>query len=703
MKFKTLVMLLSLLLYVSCNTLEVVNEDHQTGSSQELIKNGDVSKGTEGWGLYAHPPAEGQMLNSSGEIEYKIGDAGSDSWHIQGHYAGLTFVKGANYTLTVEMYSDIEREGQIRIQLDTAPYTAYLEQNIQLTTEKQKYVFDFVMQEPTDEYAKLCFNLGTKPDNKLEPHSVFVDNLSVVTDAVSGNSEDDMELITLNQVGYLTDGVKEVRVTTPASNFNILSTSDKQVVYTGTFTGPIDDDASGDMVYVGDFSDFIIEGEYLVSIEGIGETDTFVISNSAYDDLQESLLNMLYLQRCGYHLDSESAGVWAHDACHLDLATIYGTDRKIDVSGGWHDAGDYGRYVGPGAKTIADLLLTGDITEKLLEEIKYELDWMLKMQDDSTGGVYHKVTTTNFIGSIMPDESTDELIVSPISSTATGQFAAITAMASRYFRSSNPSYADTLIEVSEKAWNWLLNNPVYPGFTNPPGITTGEYGDPVDGDERYWAAIELFLATDNQTYHDFAIETYIENKWSGMNWIDLGDYGNMSYLLSDSNLKDSAFNDTLTMNFLDSVSELSSITDSDGYGISLDYYYWGSNGNVSDNGLKLIIASKLSNNQSFKTNAERHINYLLGSNALGYSYVTGFGHKRVLHSHHRPSNAAGEIMPGMLAGGPNQDLQDPLAKSKLSGSAPQKCYIDAEPSYSTNEITIYWNSAFYALLTNVMN
>ena len=62
---------------------------------------------------------------------------------------------------------------------------------------------------------------------------------------------------------------------------------------------------------------------------------------------------MLYLQRCGTEIEDDTFG---HVACHNTKATIYGTSETIDVSGGWHDAGDYGRYVVPGAKTVADLL-----------------------------------------------------------------------------------------------------------------------------------------------------------------------------------------------------------------------------------------------------------------------------------------------------------------------------------------------------------
>jgi len=701
--------MIPLLLFASCSTTEapsetIVSEPQPMVSDEwkEMIKNGDVSQGSEGWGLYVHPPAEGKLTVNDEKIEYIISKTGVDNWNIQGNYAGLTFIEGASYKLSVDMYSSMEREGQIRIQLDSDPYTAYLEENILLSTEPQTYAFEFVMNEKSDEFAKLCFNLGRYEGISDETHSIYLDNLSILVDTstleTATQSKDEAK-IAVNQIGYRRNGIKEVRISEAAENFYVVDSTSQEVLYTGTFSEPIDDAPSGEMVYVGDFSDFTEKGSFQIEVDNLGQTESFEIRDDVYSELKDSVLKMLYLQRCGFDLTENEAGAWAHDACHLEMATIYGTDKKIEVSGGWHDAGDYGRYVGPGAKTIADLLLSGDLNSAVLNEIRYELDWMLKMQDKETGGVYHKVTTANFIGSIMPDKSNEPLIVSPISSTATGQFSAIMAMSSRYFKATDKVYAESLLEAAKKAWQWLDLNKSYPGFVNPEGINTGEYGDSQDGDERYWAAIELFLTTGNEDFHSFAKASYKEHQWNGTSWINVGDYGNLSYILSENGFTDPDFHSLLVDDFLVSASELSTITDNDGYGVSLETYDWGSNGTVADNGLKLVIAYDLTGDKQYLDNAERHLHYLLGSNSLGYCYTTGFGHKRVLNSHHRPSNAAGEIMPGMLAGGPNQNLQDPLAKSKLSEMPPQKCYIDAEPSYSTNEITIYWNSPFFALLT----
>ena len=137
------------------------------------------------------------------------------------------------------------------------------------------------------------------------------------------------------------------------------------------------------------------------------------------------------MQRCGMELTADIAGDFAHPACHTDIATVYGTDEQIDVTGGWHDAGDYGRYVVPGAKTVADLFLSYEESEAangddfgipesgngvpdLLDEARYELEFFFKMQADN-GGVYHKVTCAVFPETVMPQDETDPLIICPIS------------------------------------------------------------------------------------------------------------------------------------------------------------------------------------------------------------------------------------------------------------------------------------------------
>jgi len=131
-----------------------------------------------------------------------------------------------------------------------------------------------------------------------------------------------------------------------------------------------------------------------------------------YEELSDAMLRLLSLQRCGQDLDESWAGSFAHKECHTDQANLTGYNTLYDVSGGWHDAGDYGKYMKTGTKAVNDLLfaymrnpgLYDDDNQgpdshngipDILDEAKYELEWMLKMQEDN-GGVHVKVVSWRF-------------------------------------------------------------------------------------------------------------------------------------------------------------------------------------------------------------------------------------------------------------------------------------------------------------------
>ena len=122
---------------------------------------------------------------------------------------------------------------------------------------------------------------------------------------------------------------------------------------------------------------------------------------------------------------------------------------------------------------------------------------------------------------------------------------------------------------------------------------------------------------------------------------------------------------------------------------------------VANNGITLLMAERLTGDTRYRTLAKKQLDYLLGCNGLGYCFVSGFGTVSPEHPHHRPSLAAEEVMPGMLAGGPNSSLEDPYARGVLAGRAPALCYVDNAQSYSTNEVAIYWNSPLVWLISGV--
>lgn len=525
-----------------------------------------------------------------------------------------------------------------------------------------------------------------------------------------------LRTISVNQIGYLLQGEKLAAFTGPEHDFKVVDMDSGTVVFEGKTSPAKYDEVSGVSVHTGDFSEVRTGGRYRIE-QGDGTTSvSFMISEKPYHDLQQGLIKAFYYYRCGEELTEEYAGDWKHLACHTSEGIVYGQpEHRRDCSGGWHDAGDYGKYSGPGAKAIADMLLAYELypsafanaipipesngtTPDVLLECKVELDWLFKMQDSQTGGVYHKLTTLSFPDlDIMPEDDTADLYFSPISATATGDFAGVMAMAARVYEPFDSAYAKKCLEAAVMAWGWLVQHPDVPGFTNPPEISTGEYGDSNDKDERYWAAAELYRTTGKEEYHQAFLElAQLDFPKYSLGWGDMGCYGTLAYLLNGEDHADSDVYNSLKEGLLAEAERLAEQSRVDGYKISLkeEDYIWGSNMLVMNNAMLLLAAEHVSGELAFADCALDHLHYLMGRNVLDISYVTGFGEHAVINPHHRPSvgDQVADPVPGLVSGGPDRGLHDEYVVEHLQGKPAAQCFVDHELSYSTNEVTIYWNS-----------
>ena len=529
--------------------------------------------------------------------------------------------------------------------------------------------------------------------------------------------------IFVNQIGYATDKTKFAYATGLKGGEEFELMCGEKTVFTAKANAPVEDRVAGEPVCVLDFSDFTgLENKddnvqtYCVRIKTNAEvvqSVPFKIGTGLYADIWFATLNYFYLSRCGVELDESHGGPWAHAVCHNTLATVYGTDKKIEVNGGWHDAGDYGRYIVAASKTVMDLLLAYEASPMatsfdILEEVRFELEWMLKMQRED-GGVYHKVSCYHFCAFINPDEEKDELVVAPVSSTATADFAGCCAFASTFFEKSDPDFASRLMNAALKAKDYFETHDEEL-FWNPPEITTGGYGDWNSSDERYFAYAALFLKTGDQTFLDKALELRQKildtpddpkfpwkNKWfEGFGWGMVAGYGTELFLRTKDKIGDKQKIKLLEESMLKSADRILNIVKNASFGTSMDRVNWGGTGHVCDDAHALLIAYDITGRKEYYEAAKKQLDYVLGCNPNNICYVTGFGTNTVKYPHHRPSGATKKTMPGMLSGGPCEGLYDACAKEKLGplNPAPLRCFIDDYASYSTNEIAIYWNSTF---------
>ena len=526
----------------------------------------------------------------------------------------------------------------------------------------------------------------------------------------------------INQAGYLPQLNKLVYASEPADSFFVIDRNTNEIKYRGPLSLIDSDDAStGLSVYRGDFSDFKTPGLYYIKTGANDTSYDFAIINSTYKDALYKSLKGFYFQRCGTALTEQYAGVYKRPAGHLNDAFLHsstGSSGVIDETGGWHDAGDYGKYVVNAGISVGTLLMayelfperfsfddlnipeSGNSVPDILDEVRYELEWLLKMQSDG-GGVYFKVTRENFSGFIMPVNDNANRYIYQISSTATADFAAVAARASRVYAQFDSVFSNKCLYAAVKAWAFLKANPsIVPqgGFKNPSGTGTGEYGDITDNDERLWAASELFAATDDPEYNNYFVTNYGGGQiYNSMGWQNVRTMALLTYLTSSRTSSSTEARTKIQSSLMDYCYGLTADVNKSGFrtAISPGEFYWGSNSGVLNRAVILILGYDYLKDPDLLNAALDQLNYIYGCNGNDISFVTGVGEHHVMHPHHRPSAADGvtEPVPGLLAGGPDQGLDDDVLKAHYNASTPPAmCYIDDQGSYASNEIAINWNA-----------
>lgn len=690
--------------------LPVKEETVEYGSivGENLLKNGDFSEGETGWATY-HNGGSSAVSYAGNRAAVNISVPGPVDYGCQLYYDGFRLLKGGQYIFSFEASADAEKTIQARIQLNGGDYRAYVVENIVLTTEPQVYSLPFEMTGDSDFNPRLAFNMGTfDTDNCEYPVNITFRNISVILQNQVIEETEEGQAINLNQVGYLPADTKTVyfRGENMDEEFRVVDASGK-VAFTGKITNRVVNLDAEEYTYSGDFTKLKTPGIYFVETNNYGKSFAFSIGEEVFGDALDAAFKMFYLQRCGCALDPSLAGDFAHTACHTAESRLILTDEYTDASGGWHDAGDYGRYVVPGAKSVADMLLSyrldpeafgddmgipesGNGISDILDEAKFELDWLFKMQK-ADGSVFHKATTLKFPAFIMPEEDTASLFVTQISSTATADFAAVMAMAAVDFADIDAAYADRCLAAARRAFDYNLANGNN-SFRNSGGCETGEYPDTDDTDEMYWAACALYAATGEPQYHDYLKSGLRGDNAEDFGWQKVGGYGNLIYLFMEKSLQNSEAYKAIKQTVINGANSIVGMAKTDGYNIAMKEYVWGSNMVVLNNAMLLIAANEVAPDKDYIKYAETHFDYIFGANPMSVCYLTGFGTAPSLHPHHRPSIVKGKAMPGMVIGGPDERLEDPFAQVALEGEAPAKCYLDNEQSYSTNEVTIYWNS-----------
>jgi len=512
------------------------------------------------------------------------------------------------------------------------------------------------------------------------------------------NAQSISERIRVNQIGFYPNGPKVAVILESSSpTFYVIEKNQKDTVFKGNLSEAKLHKESNKLISIADFSPVSAIGTYQLVVPGLGASYLFEVKPFVFHDILGASIKAFYFQRVSTPLVETYAGKWHRPLGHPDdKVLIHPSVSKVDAEKkrtissprGWYDAGDYNKYIVNSGITMATLLslyedfpqyfdtITVNIPESgnqipdLLDEVLWNLRWMLTMQDPSDGGVYHKLTNPDFDGVEMPDEAVKSRYVVQKSTAATLDLAAVTAQSARIFKTFSkefPGLADSCLIASKRAWAWAKKNPnlIYDqdliNKNFDPDITTGTYGDNNVKDELFWAAAELYATTKEDVYLT-TIKSEMDKNMSLPSWSNVEALGYYSLLRNRKELPEASKKELdkieyLVLSFSNKL--INGVSDNPYatvMGKSEKDFIWGSNAVAANQGIALIQAYLIKSEAKYLNYALANLDYLLGRNATGYSFVTGFGDKSPKHPHHRPSEAdeVKEPVPGLLVGGPRK-------------------------------------------------
>jgi len=531
--------------------------------------------------------------------------------------------------------------------------------------------------------------------------------------------------IKVDQFGYRTTDKKVAVISNPQTGYNSASPfipggtyqvrrwSDDAMIYNGIISpwnGGATHTQSGDKVWWFDFTVVTTPGFYYVFdvTNNVGSYQ-FEISDCVYRDVMKQAMRMFYYQRCGTAKSSPFAQAgWTDATCHT--GSLQDTDCRLysntsvstskNISGGWHDAGDYNKYVNFTFETMMDLMLafeenpnvwgdnynipeSGNGIPDLLDEIKYELDWLLKMKQ-SDGSVLSVVGVQNFASASPPSADNAQRLYGPATTSASFTAAALFALGAIQFNSiGQTTYGSTLQAAAISSYNWAVANPNVT-FFNSGIIAAGEQEvGTYDLLVRKMAASTFLFALTGTTSY----KTFVDNNYSQMHLLqwgfaypfESGQQDMLLYYASLSSATTSVANDiknnyqnSMQTNNTDNLPVYLNQTDAYRAYLSNNNYTWGSNTTKGRQGIMFMNMIRYNlnpaNNTNYREAALGFVNYFHGINPTAFAYLSNmgnFGAENSINEFYHSWFTDGSVLwdrvgtstygppPGYIPGGPN--------------------------------------------------
>lgn len=701
----------------------------------ELITNGTFDSGHAPWWGTSNITLD----STSGQLCADIPGGTANTWDVIIGYDNIPLQNGESYEFRFFATGTPAAVARVVIQLPMEPWTAYLTANPEVSVSGNNYTYTFTS--PVDlPTAQLVFQLGGNAD----PWRFCVDNVSL-----TGGAEppvyvpDTGPRIRVNQVGYLPHGPKNATLVTEATAplpFKVVDAAGKVVTRGRTVPRGVDV-SSGQNVHSLSFT-WLNRPATGLRVQVDGETShPFDIGTAFYERLRLDALKFYYTQRSGIEILDELRPGYGRPAGHAQVPPNTGDvevpclpelcDYSLDVSGGWYDAGDHGKYVVNGGISVYQLMSeyersvhartgqparladgtlslpeSGNAVPDILDEARWEQEFLLSMQvpagEPFAGMAHHKIHDDNWTGlPLLPHLDAQPRHLHAPSTAATLNLAATAAQAARVFKKFDPAFAAQNLTAARTAWAAAKANPTK--YADPAdGNGGGAYAEDNVTDEFYWAAAELYITTGEKEFRDFVLASPLHTAdiWRerGFDWGSTAALGRLDLAVLPNRLPD---RNRVRRSVSEGADRYLATLKAHPYGVpygpSDNVYDWGSNNLVLNNMVVMATAYDINGKRKYLDGVLEGMDYILGRNALNNSYVTGYGDRfsQNMHSRwyaHQLNSALPNPPVGTLAGGPNSSIQDPYAQQLLRGCAPQFCYVDHIESWSTNELTINWNS-----------
>ena len=699
----------------------------------EQVVNGGFAAGTDPW--WSSPGMPITLRDGRACVDVPGGTV--NRWDVAVGQNDIDLVAGETYRYSFTAAGD--PDGHIVraiVGLSVAPYDTYVETSPVLSVAGNTYTATFTSAVTTSQ-AQVALQLGGSAD----PWGFCLDDVSLLGGVPPEVYVPDTgPRVRVNQVAYLPAGPKRGTLVTDATTrlpWQLRNAAGRTVARGYTVPRGVDV-SSGQNVQSIDFGGYRTRGAGYTLVAD-GETSRpFDIDAAAYEQLRADSLKFYYSQRSGIEIRDALRPGYARPAGHVDVAPNLGDgavpcqsgvcDYTLDVTGGWYDAGDHGKYVVNGGISTWELLNqyertaeprklgdgtlaipeSGNKVPDILDEARWELEFLLKMQVPAgrplAGMAHHKIHDANWTGlPLLPNLDPQQRELHPVSTAATLNLAATAAQAARLYRRYDRAFAGKALAAARTAYAAALANPARYALDSD-GNGGGAYSDAKVDDDFYWAAAELYLTTGEQKYANDVLASPVHTAdlfaaGGAFDWASTAAAGRLDLALVPNKLPGRA---EIRASIVRGADKYLKIQAAHPYGVPYapanNMWDWGSNSLILNNLVVIASAYDLTGRAKYRDGVFEGIDYVLGRNALNQSYVTGYGEVSSHNEHSRwYSHQLDPALPnppkGSLAGGANSSIQDPYAQSKLTGCVGQFCYIDDIQSWSTNELTINWNSA----------